>query len=112
MQEFYGPLDPECSVITEHRHFILAASSQICASDLLELSGDRYGLDLVDRYQRDYVLYFALYCDRVMVERDGRTYLLEGLIPEIKADAVRIRHRLLTGDRLPAKSIFTRRSTK
>jgi hypothetical protein len=103
LQEFYGPRDPECAVLTEHRNYILAASSQVAASDLLELTGDRYGIRLISQYQSDYGLYFAMHCDRVRAVRYGKSYLLENLIPEVKDQATRVRKMLLSGDRLPIR---------
>jgi hypothetical protein len=110
LKEFFGALDPACSILAEHRNYILAASSQVCAADLLELSGDRFGLELVDRYQRDYGLYFAMHCDRARAQRSGRSYLLEGLIPEIRAEATQIREQLLSGDRLPGPRCYIHRT--
>jgi hypothetical protein len=104
LEEFFGPRDPDCAVLAEHRNYILAASSQVCAADLLDLTGDRYGIRLVDRYQSDYGLYFAMYCDRARARQDGRQYLLEGLIPEIRDEATRTREMLLGGDRLPIRT--------
>lgn len=108
LQEFFGPRDPECAVLTEHRNYILAASSQVAATDLLELTGDRYGIRLVSQYQSDYALYFAMYCDRARAVQDGRSYLLEGLIPEIRDEATRVRKKLLSGDRLPIRARSSR----
>jgi hypothetical protein len=104
LQEFFGPRDPDCAVLAEHRNYILAASSQVCASDLLELTGDRYGIKLVSRYQSDYGLYFAMYCDRARARQDGRLYLLEALMPEVRDEATRVRETLLGGDRLPIRT--------
>jgi hypothetical protein len=104
LEEFFGPRDPDCAVLTEHRNYILAASSQVCASDLLELTGDRYGIKLVSRYQSDYGLYFAMYCDRARARQDGRLYLLEALMPEVRDEATRVRETLLGGDRLPIRT--------
>jgi hypothetical protein len=71
---------------------------------LLELTGDRYGIKLVSRYQSDYGLYFAMYCDRARARQDGRLYLLEALMPEVRDEATRVRETLLGGDRLPIRT--------
>jgi len=110
LQELFGPRDPDCSVLTEHRNYILAASSQLCASDLLGLAADRYGIQLIDRYQSDYGLYFAMYCDRARARQDGRSYLLNGLIPETRAEAARTRAMLLSGDQLPGPRFYGRKT--
>jgi hypothetical protein len=104
LQEFYGPRDADCAILTEHRNFILAASSQACATDLLELTGDRHGIELINRYEYDFGLFFAMYCDRARAQADGRQYLLDGLIPEIRDEATRVREMLLGGDRLPIRT--------
>ena len=112
LQELLGPRDPDCSVLTEHRNYILAASSQLCASDLLELTGDRHGIHLVNRYQSDYGLYFAMYCDRARAQQDGRPYLLNALIPETRAEAAMTRAKLLTGERLPVPKSYRRQTAR
>jgi hypothetical protein len=104
LQEFFGPRDPDCAVLTEHRNYILAASSQVCALDLLDLTGDRYGIKLVNRYQDEFGLFFAMYCDRARAQHAGRPYLLEGLIPEIRDEATRVRRMLLGGNGLPIRT--------
>jgi hypothetical protein len=101
--EFYGSRDAACAVLAEHRVYRQAVSSQLCAADLLELSGDRLGLDLLRAYERDFGLYFAMYCDRARARRDGRPYVLASLLPEIKTGAETLRRRILSGDRLPAR---------
>lgn len=104
LQEFFGPRDAECAILTEHRNYILAASSQVCAVDLLDLTGDRYGIKLVSRYQEEFGLFFAMYCDRARAQHYGRPYLLEGLIPEIRDEATRIRQMLMGGNGLPIRT--------
>jgi hypothetical protein len=103
LQEFFGPRDPDCAILTEHRNYILAASTQVAAVDLLELTGDKFGIDLLNRYQNDFGLFFAMYCDRARAQHDGRAYILEGLIPEIRDEATRVRQMLLAGNCLPGR---------
>jgi hypothetical protein len=106
LQILFAPRDPDCSVLTEHRNYILAASSQLCASDLLELTGDQHGVELVNRYQRDYDLYFAMYCASARAQKECRPYMLEDLIPETRAEAEKTRAMLLSGDRLPSPKFY------
>jgi hypothetical protein len=101
LKEFYGALDAECAVIAEHRAYTCAASSQLCAIDLLTLCNDRYGTDLLGRYEREFGTFFGMHCDRARAHSDARPYLLASLMPEVKAGVNRLRARLASGARLP-----------
>ena len=105
LREFYGTLDSSCAVIAEHRAYIRAVSSQVCALDILSLCNDRFGIAMLDEYERQFGTYFALHCDRMRAIVDGRPYLLAHLIPEAKAEAASLRHRIASGERLPIVSM-------
>ena len=95
LTEFYGYIDPQCAVLAEHRNYMQAVSSEVCAVDLLELGGDRRGAALVRDYERKYGIYFSMYCDRAGARLAGRPYLLSTLLPEVKSNATGARERLL-----------------
>lgn len=101
LREFYGTLDSDCAAVAEHRAYTRAVSSQLCASDLLALTNDRFGIHLLGQYERDYATFFAMHCDRARARSDGRPYLLASLLPEVKASVTRLRRRLVSGERLP-----------
>ena len=88
---FHGVNDPRAATLAEHRTYLLAASTQVCARDLLELVGDREGLDLVRRYELAYHQYFAMFCDRERTRDAGKMYFLDALLPEVKLVADRLR---------------------
>ena len=45
LREFYGVVDPRASTIMEHRNYLLAASTQLCTADILEMTGDKSALE-------------------------------------------------------------------
>ena len=67
-------MDPRESVITEHRNYLLAASTQFCAADILEMIGDKHGLELVRRYELAYNQYFGMFCDRARARRPASVH--------------------------------------
>ena len=102
LQEFYGPIDSQRAAVTEHKTYLISASSQLCADQLLELIGDHRGLTLLRDYQGIYEEYFAMFCDNARAVRRNSTYLLQGLIPDAKAEAKALRERILGGHGLPS----------
>lgn len=109
-REFHGTLDTQCAALSEHRVYTQAVSSQLCARDLLEMSGDTHGVELLDRYQREFGVFFSMHCDRMTALAEGRRYLLASLMPEVRASATRLRERLLSGERLPQRPVFVVRN--
>lgn len=107
LREFYGVMDARRAAVLEHRNYLMAASSQLCAADLLELVGDTEGLKLVRQYEAMYGQYFGMFCERARATRRN-TYLSSALIPEIRADAKRLRMRIMSGDLMPPRRIFAR----
>jgi hypothetical protein len=103
LEEFYGVLDPLRATVAEHRSYLIAASSQICTFELLELTGDHRGLDMLARYQAAYGHYFSMFCDHARALRKGTAYLLGVLVPETKASADGLRARIVSGQLLPSK---------
>ncbi len=101
LKEFYGILDPQESAVVEHRNYLLAASSQLCAADLLELVGDQGGLDLMRSYELAYGQFFSMFCEYSRARREGQPYLLTSLIPEVRGTAQRLHRRILAGELLP-----------
>ena len=97
--EYYGALDPICATLTEHRAYSAAVPSLVCVRDLLERGDDREGLDLLEAYQREYGVYFALHCERRLAIAEGRSSLLTSLLPEVNAGLRRLRQKLLADDR-------------
>jgi hypothetical protein len=95
LREFYGVVDPRESVVLEHRNYLLAASTQFCASDILELIGDTHGVELTRRYESAYQQFFGMFCERARARQDRRTYMLEALLPEARSAAERLRARIL-----------------
>jgi hypothetical protein len=88
---FHGVSDPRDATLAEHRTYVIAASTRVCGHELLELVGDREGLDLIRRYELAYGQYFAMFCERARSRQTGEPYLLSSLLPEVKAVADRLR---------------------
>jgi hypothetical protein len=105
LREFYGVLDPARSVLAEHRNYLLSASSQLCALDILDMTGDQRGADLIRRYQTTYGHFFSMFCDRARARQNGIPFLLSCLIPEVKITADKLRKSILEGHLLPRKPV-------
>jgi hypothetical protein len=106
LREFYGVTDTCEAAIMEHRSYLLAASTQFCAADILEMTGDRQGLELLRGYELAYGQYFAMFCERARAQQAGASYLLAALTPEVRAVAERMRARLLDDRRICAPATF------
>lgn len=92
---FHGLSDVRDATLAEHRTYLIAASTQVCAHDLLELVGDTEGLELIRRYELAYGQYFGMFCERAVAQQTGRSYLLGALLPEVKDVAQRLRLRIV-----------------
>ena len=101
---FHGVSDPHDAALAEHRTYLLAASTQVCTRDLLDLVGDREGLDLVHRYELAYRQYFAMFCDRERTLAAGKAYFLDALLPEVKIVADRLRLQIVGAQIRPMDS--------
>jgi hypothetical protein len=90
---FDGVSDVRDATLAAHRNYVLAASTQVCTHELLDLVGDREGHRLLRRYELAYAQYFAMFCDRGRALQAGKRYLLESLLPEVRgvADGLRMR---------------------
>lgn len=88
---FHGISDVRGATLAEHRSYLIAASTQLCAQDLLGLVGDGEGLSLIRRYELAYGQFFAMFCERAVALQTGRNYLLGSLLPEVKDVADRLR---------------------
>ena len=97
--EFFGVADSRDAALMAHRDYLLAASSQVCATELLALANDDHGVELLNDYENAYgsVLQHVL---RVRAQRSriGEPYLLSSLLPEVRVVASNLRRRLLEGD--------------
>jgi len=105
-------MDPVRATLAEHRTYLMSASSQLCAYDLLKMVEDKRGLALLQDYQGTYGQFFGMFCDQARAARQGARYVLSGLIPEAKQEAEALRRRILAGDLLPPMPVAMRtRST-
>jgi hypothetical protein len=105
LREFYGVTDPREAAIIEHRNYLLAASTQFCAADILTMIDDRHGLELLRRYELAYGQYFAMFCERARARQAGASYLLASLLPEVSDVAKRIRARLMDEGRVTPQPV-------
>jgi hypothetical protein len=95
---FYGVTDPREAALLEHHRYLLAASSQLCATELLALAGDILGVDLIRRYERAYAQYFSLFCECARRSEAGQRCLLGELLPEVKVIATRLHEHIVGRD--------------
>jgi hypothetical protein len=98
LQEFFGVADSRDAALMAHRDYVLAASSQVCANDLLALANDDHGVELLNDYENAYAQFFSMFCESARAKQDGQPYLLEGLLPEVRVVAANLRRRILEGD--------------
>jgi hypothetical protein len=98
LHNFFGVADSRDAVLRAHRDYILAASSQVCAADLLELAHDDYGVELLVNYEQAYGQFFSMFCDSERNRQKGEPYLLSSLLPEVRTAASNLRRRILEGD--------------
>ena len=101
LADFYGVIDPREAAVIEHRDYLLAASSQICATDVLELVGDDVGVQLLRNYELAYGQFFSMFCDYSRAKRSHQSYLLTALLPEVRGTAARLRGRMLDPSSIP-----------
>jgi hypothetical protein len=98
LQHFFGVTDLRDATLMAHRDYILSASSQVCAAELLELANDSYGGELLNSYEQAYGQFFGMFCESERSRLAGESYLLSSLLPEVRGAASNLRRRLLEGD--------------
>lgn len=103
LRQFYNVVDSREAAILEHRSYIAAASSQLCAAELLSLAGDTHGVKLLQRYERAYGQYFSLFCQRAGAGETQRRFLLGDLVPEVKIVATQLREHIVGGHLMPTR---------
>jgi hypothetical protein len=101
---FYGVTDPYEAAVLEHRDYLVAASSQLCATALLTLAGDTYGVELIRRYETAYAQYFSVFCELGGTKGAGEGCLLGDLLPEMKDAATALRLRIVGGHVIPSRT--------
>jgi hypothetical protein len=101
---FYGVVDVREAAIVEHRKYVLAASSQLCATEVLTLAGDTKGVELVNTYERAYEQYLSLFCQRARAHSAIERSLFDDLLPDVKGVAARLRQRIVAGHLLPTRT--------
>ena len=101
---FHGISDVRDATLAEHRSYLIAASTQVCTYDLLELVGDEEGMSLIRRYQLAYGQFFGMFCERAVALQTGKNYLLGSLLPEVKHVADRLRLQIV-GSQLRATGL-------
>jgi hypothetical protein len=106
---FHGVVDVREAAIVEHRNYLLAASSQLCATEVLTLAGDAKGVELVGHYERAYEQYLSLFCQRARARSDIERSLFDDLLPDVKGVATRLRQRIVAGHLLPTRTTVAMR---
>lgn len=99
---FYGPVDYRAAVLTEHRHFVFAASSGYCADILVASIHDEEGARLIERYATLYHDYFEVFGHFVMAELNEEPEVAQAIKPIMlsrRTDVDRLRGDILTPTR-------------
>ena len=102
LQAFYGPIDYRTAVLTEHRQFVLAASSGYCTDVLVGSIHDGEGARLIERYARLYRDYFEVFGHFVTAEMTEEADVASALKPIMlrrRTDVARLRGTILTPPR-------------
>ena len=95
---FYGCTDYREAVITEHRQYVMAASSGYCTEVLVDAVNDANGFKLLDRYQHLYSQYFQIFSQYSRADFCGEEELAGALKPtmlEHRAYANLVRRQIL-----------------
>jgi hypothetical protein len=101
-EAFYGPIDYRAAVLTEHRQFVLAASSGYCSDVLVGSIHDGEGARLIERYARLYRDYFEVFGFFVTAEMNDEPDVARALKPIMlrrRTDVARLRGTILTPPR-------------
>jgi len=106
---FHGVVDAREAAIVEHRSYLLAASTQLCASEVLALAGDAKGVELVNTYERAYEQFLSLFCQRARAQSALERSLYDDLLPDVKKVATRLRQRIVAGHLLPTRTAVSMR---
>ncbi|MBS0611616.1 MAG: hypothetical protein JSS24_00405 [Proteobacteria bacterium] len=107
---FYGCTDYREAVITEHRHYVMAASSGLCTEVLVDAVNDSNGFKLLARYQQLYAQYFQMFSEYSRVEYRGEVELAAALKPtmlEHRSYANLVRRQILVQPPMKARLRFT-----
>ena len=107
---FYGCTDYREAVITEHRQYIMSASSGLCAEVLVDAVNDANGFKLLQRYQQLYSQYFQIYSQYSRADFNGERELADALKPtmlEHRSYANLVRRRILVEAPVRARLRFT-----
>jgi hypothetical protein len=98
LREFFGVVDSREAALAAHRDYLLAASSQLCAVQVLDHASDGRGVELLAQYEQAYGQFFGMFCESSLAKQSGEPYMLSSLLPEIRAAAASLRRRVLEGD--------------
>jgi hypothetical protein len=98
LRDFFGVVDSQEAALMAHRDYLLAASSQVCAAELLGLVNDAHGGELLNDYEQAYGQFFGMFCESSRAKQAGEAYLLSSLLPEVRVAATNLRRRILQGD--------------
>lgn len=98
LRDFHGVIDSREAALAEHRDYLLATTNHVCAAELLDLADDAPGTELLGEYERAYGQFFRLFCEQSRAAYRREPYLLESLLPEVRATAAFVRRQILNGD--------------
>ncbi len=98
LRDFFGVADPRYATLMAHRAYLLAASSHVCAVELLELANDGRGVELLVDYEQTYGQFFSMFCDSSRARQNAESCMLASLLPEVRRAATTLRRRILEGD--------------
>ncbi len=96
---FYGPVDFRAALLTEHRHFVRAASSAYCADVLGASIDDGEGARLIERYALLYRIYFeafGLFVTAELTDDLDLAGVLKPIMLRRRTDVDRLRVDILT----------------
>ena len=107
---FYGCTDYREAVITEHRQYVMAASSGYCAEVLVDAVNDANGFKLLERYQYLYSQYFQIFSQYSRADFCGDVELAGALKPtmlEHRSYANLVRRQILVEPPIKARLKFS-----
>jgi hypothetical protein len=93
---FYSFKEFPDAVLAEHREYVLAVSSRVCADHLIDIMQDPPSRKLLRLYETTYARYFEMYCYVVGTEDTASADAAKLLMTDLRHEAERVRRLVST----------------
>ena len=93
---FHSTLDYNQAVLNEHRHYMLAVSSQISTDYIIDVMRDVSSDRLLQQYEKTFARYFEMKCYVASAKDSHCIQLISSSLRDVKGQLLRIRRRIET----------------